>query len=379
MQLTKPLVHRIAISAFFFCCGCVFATWAARIPSIKEKFHLNEAQLGGILFMLPFGSLVALPFAGWAVLQFGSRFMTYLSAILYVSLLLAIGYSPTVFMVSLSLFFFGFWGDVLNIAMNTQALLVQQEMYTKPLMSSFHGMWSLGAMTGALLGGILMKAGLNTGQHFWSALAVIGSISTFFLFYLIKKDIPKSSEQKLFAWPDKALLLLGAICFCCALCEGAMADWSSLYYKQVINDVNRVSTTGYTSFAFMMAFGRMIGDRLTSRLGYRGILMTDSVLIAVGLAVAISFQQPVMVIIGFGLVGFGVATIIPIVYSLSGRTKTMATSAALAAVSTVGFTGFLVGPPIIGFIAHETGLRWALGLVLILGLVIMVLARKVKA
>jgi MFS family permease len=379
ITFTQPLLHRIAISAFFFACGCTFATWAARIPSIKEQFHLNEKELGTVLFMLPFGSLVALPLAGWAVAKFGSRFICYLSAILYVCLLLAIGYSPSVFVLATSLFFFGFCGDVLNIAMNTQALLVQQEMYAKPLMSSFHGMWSLGALAGASMGGILMKAELTTREHFLWAAASITVISTFFVFKLIKKDTPQTADQKLFAWPDGTLWLLGAICFCTALCEGAMADWSSLYYKQVINDVNRVSTTGYTAFAFMMALGRLVGDRLTGKLGYKGILMFDSILIATRLSLAILIQHPVVVIIGFGLVGLGVSTIIPIVYSLSGRTKTMATSTALAAVSTVGFTGFLIGPPIIGFVAHITGLRWALGIGVILGLVIMLLGRRVKA
>jgi MFS family permease len=378
MRFSQPLIHRIAISVFFFCCGCTFATWAARIPSLKEKFHLNEAQLGAVLFMLPFGSLLALPFAGWSVSKFGSRLMTFLSAIFYILLLLLIGYSWSVFMLSIVLFFFGFWGDVLNIAMNTQALLLQEEMYAKPVLSSFHGMWSLGALTGAAMGGVIMKAGLSTEQHFVIAASVIGILAILFLFRLIKKDTPKTRDQKLFAWPNKALLLLGAICFCCALCEGAMADWSSLYYKQVINDVNRVSTTGYTAFAFMMALGRLIGDGITGRLGYKGILMFDSILIACGLTLAISFQHPVSVIVGFGFVGLGVATIIPIVYSLAGKSKTMATSAALAAVSTVGFTGFLVGPPLIGLVAHETGLRWALTIVLVLGLIIFVLARKLK-
>jgi MFS family permease len=378
MRFSQPLIHRIAISVFFFCCGCTFATWAARIPSIKEKFHLNEAQLGAVLFMLPFGSLLALPFAGWSVSTFGSRLMTFLSVIFYILLLLLIGYSWSVFMLSIVLFFFGFWGDVLNIAMNTQALLLQEEMYAKPVLSSFHGMWSLGALTGAAMGGVFMKAGLSTEQHFTIAACVIGILAIAFLFRLIKKDTPKTRDQKLFAWPDKALLLLGAICFCCALCEGAMADWSSLYYKQVINDVNRVSTTGYTAFAFMMALGRLIGDGITGRLGYKGILMFDSILIACGLTLAITIQHPVSVIVGFGFVGLGVATIIPIVYSLAGKSKTMATSAALAAVSTVGFTGFLVGPPLIGLVAHETGLRWALTIVLVLGLIIFVLARKLK-
>ena len=223
-----------------------------------------------------------------------------------------------------------------------------------------------------------MKAALSTSQHFVWVGVIITLLASFFLLHLIKKDSPRSKDQKLFAWPNKALWVLGAICFCCALCEGAMADWSSLYYKQIINDLQRVSTTGYTAFAFMMAFGRLIGDWLTGKMGYRGILMMDSLLIAAGLGLAIGIQEPLFVLIGFGLVGFGVASIIPIVYSLAGRTKTMATSAALAAVSTVGFTGFLIGPPLIGFVAHEIGLRWALGIVLLLGLVIFGFGRKVS-
>ena len=379
MHLTQPVIHRIAISIFFFCCGFIFSSWAARIPLIKEAFHFNEAELGAVLFMLPLGSLVALPFAGWAVAYFGSRNVTSIAAILYALLLVIIGYSNSVLMLSAVLFLFGFCGDVLNISMNTQALLVQEEMYTKPLMSSFHGMWSIGAMAGALMGGITMKSSMGTSEHFLAVASVTVLVSIFFLFHLIKKDTPHSKEKKLFAWPDKALWLLGAICFCCALCEGAMADWSSLYYKQVMKDINRVSTTGYTAFAFLMALGRLIGDRLTAKIGNRGIIMMDSILIVSGLGLAICIQEPIFVIIGFGLVGFGASTIIPIVYTLAGKTKTMTTSAALAAVSTVGFTGFLIGPPVIGFVANEIGLRWALGIVLILGLVIFGLGKKVRS
>ncbi len=378
MRFTQPFIHRSAISIFFFCCGCIFSTWAARIPAIKEQFHFNDAELGAVLFMLPLGSMIALPFAGWSVSHFGSRTMTFVAAIFYLFLLAGIGYSSTVLALSIVLFFFGFWGDVLNIAMNTQAILVQEEMYTKPLMSSFHGMWSIGAMVGAFSGGIMMKSLMSTRQHFLWIAVVIFVFVIFFIVHLIKKDTPKSNEQKLFAWPDKALWLLGAICFCCALAEGAMADWSSLYYKQVISDVNKVSTTGYTVFACMMAFGRFIGDWLTAKLGYRLILMINSFFIVAGLGLAIGIQQPIVVIIGFGLVGLGVSTIIPIVYSLAGKTKKMATSASLAAVSTVGFTGFLIGPPIIGFVAHEIGLRWALMIVLGLGLAIGGFGRKVK-
>ena len=372
--MTKPLKHRIAVSLFFYTCGTIFASWAARIPSVKDQFGLNEAELGATLFMLPLGSLIALPVAGWAVSHFGSRTMLFLSTIGYASLLLLLGYCSTTFQLSACLFAFGFFGDIVNIAVNTQALMVQEEHYRKPLMSSFHGMWSLGALTGAFTGGLFMKAGAGLLGHFTVIAVIILVLAVAFFFYLIPKDTPRQQDQKLFALPDKSLLILSLICLCCALCEGAMADWSSLYYKQVLQDVNSISTTGYTAFALLMAGGRLIGDRIAERFGYKGTLQMDSVLISAGLLLAILVQHPVAVIIGFGMVGLGVATIIPIVYSLAGKSKTMAPSVALAAVSTLGFTGFLIGPPVIGFLAHEVSLRWALLLVVALAGMIGVLA-----
>ena len=232
-------------------------------------------------------------------------------------------------------------------------------------------------MTGAALGGYTMKTGATTRGHFLIVAGIVLVLSTMAVFYTIRKGKP-AGVQKIFAWPDKTLWLLGAICFCCAICEGAMADWSSLFYKQVLNDLKRVSTTGYMVFACMMALGRLIGDVVIGRLSYKGALVLDGILITIGLIVATTLAFPVAVIIGFGLIGFGVATVIPIVYSLSAETTTMSTSAALAAVSTVGFSGFLVGPPMIGFIAHQTGLRYALMLLSLLGIVILWLCRKVK-
>jgi MFS family permease len=180
----------------------------------------------------------------------------------------------------------------------------------------------------------------------------------------------QEGKQKLFTWPGKALLILGLICFCTAMCEGAMADWSSLYYRQVQQAPGKVSTTGYTAFTFAMAIGRLMGDRIILRLRYRKTLMLNGLLIASGLALALGIQVPVAVIIGYAMVGLGVSSVIPIVYMIAGKSKQMAPAAALAAVSTIGFTGFLIGPPVIGFIAHETGLRLALVLVLVLGVLI---------
>ena len=377
--INRSLRHRIAVSVYFFICGCLFAAWASRIPSVIEKFSFNEAQLGAVLFLLPMGSLAALPLAGWANTVFSSRWMTFLSTLGYACLLILLGNAGKVWTLSVALFFFGFWGNALNISVNIQALLVQEVHYRKSLMASFHGMWSLGALTGAFTGGLFMKHAWQLSAHFLVLSVMLCLLAMVFFFELIKQDKARDKRQKVFALPDKEMWILGAICFCCALCEGAMADWSSVYYKQVVHDLRQISTTGYTSFALCMAGGRFLGDRIADRMGYKGILILDSLLISTGLGIALLIPSPITVILGFGLVGLGVATIIPIVYSMAGRSSTLAPGTALAAVSSVGFTGFLVGPPVIGFLAHEFSLRWAMLLVLFSGLLITPMSRRVKA
>jgi MFS family permease len=374
----KLIYLRLAVAVFFFICGLEFSSWASRIPAIKDEFHFNEAELGAVLFMLPLGSVIALPFAGWSVHRFGSRYITFISAIVYSILLYGIALCKTPFALSVLLFFFGFCGDTLNIAINTQGLDVQN-LYGKPMLSSFHAMWSLGAMAGAVTGGWTQQHSFSTIQHFLFIALFSITFAVIMFNNLVKKDSASTEGQKIFAWPDKALMLLGIICFCCAMCEGAMADWSSLYYRQVIRDTGRVSTTGYTAFTLTMAFGRLVGDKIILLLGNRKTLVLDGIVIACGLALALSWQQPLAVIAGFGLVGLGVATIIPIVYSMAGKSKSMPAGIALAAVSTIGFSGFLVGPPVIGFVAHEIGLRFALLIVLILGVIIFFLSRRLAS
>ena len=366
---------RVAVSWYFLACGWIFSTWASRIPAIKDRFDLNEAQLGSVLFMLPFGSIVALPVAGWAVHRFGSRGITLLSGVGYALLLVAIGYCQEIWQLGLVLFAFGFFGDLLNIAMNTQGLGVQHKM-DRPILSSMHGLWSIGALCGAVVGGWTLRRQWDSSSHFWLVAVICIVLSLVFYLFLIADEPSPASGQKLFVRPDRALLLLGLICFCTAVAEGAMADWSSLYYRQVMQDPGKVSTTGYTAFTFAMAIGRLFGDRLIAALRYRRTLILNGIFIAGGLALALGIPQSLAVILGFALVGLGVSSVIPIVYMIAGKSKTMAPAAALAAVSTVGYTGFLIGPPMIGFIAHETGLRLALVTVLALGLLITLLSWK---
>lgn len=373
----SKFTYRLAVGAFFFLSGNTFSSWAARIPTIKSTFNLNEAQLGTVLFMLPLGSLVVLPVAGWSINKYGSRLILLVTAILYGIFLLAIAYSQGIILLSAVLFFFGFAGNGFNIAANTQALQVENRVYGRTLMSSFHALWSAGAMTGAIVTGWMMKTDVSIINQY---LLVTGLMFLIFLgasFFLVKGEEKNVGSGRM-VWPSRFLWLLGIICFCCALCEGAMADWSALYYKQVINDGTSVNTTGYTAYAFTMAFGRLIGDRLVDRFGSRKILLIDALFIIAGISIGIGIQHPIAVIIGFAMIGIGVSTIIPIVYTLSGKNTATPPSVSLATVSSIGFSGFLIGPPLIGYIAHGIGLRMALMLLIIMGIIIIILSRRVK-
>ncbi|MGZ5254097.1 MAG: MFS transporter [Flavitalea sp.] len=369
--------YRMAVGAFFFLSGNTFSSWAARIPTIKSTYNLNEAELGTVLFMLPLGSLVVLPVSGWAINKYGSRPILLIAAILYGIFLLAIAYSHDILILSSVLFLFGFAGNGFNIAANTQALQVEKRVYGRTLMSSFHALWSAGAMTGAIVTGWMMKNSVTIINQY---LMVSGLMFLIFLgasFFLVQGEEKNVGSGKM-VWPSKFLWLLGIICFCCALCEGAMADWSALYYKQVVNDGSSVNTTGYTAYAFTMAFGRLIGDRLIDRFGSRQILLIDALFIIAGIAIGIGIVHPMAVIIGFAMIGMGVSTIIPIVYTLSGKNTATPPSVSLATVSSIGFSGFLIGPPLIGYIAHGIGLRMALMLLISMGFIIIILSRRVK-
>lgn len=365
-----------AVSVFFFLCGFVFANWASRIPDVKDRFALDDGALGAVLFMLPLGSILALPVAGWVIHAIGSRIVTGVSMFLYPGLLLLLALAPSVTLLSGALFLFGFVGDFLNISMNTQGLTVQAAR-GKPILSGLHAQWSFGALSGAALGGWTLRMDWSVAQHFL-AVGMLSAAAGVALMPFMLVDPAKEPARRVFKWPTAALLLLGVICFCNTMAEGAMADWSSLYYRNTLKDPRGVSTTGYVAFTLSMALGRLAGDRIIAALGYRKTLMSNGILIAVGLGVALTWQQPAFVIAGFAAVGLGVSSVIPIAYMIAGRSTDMSPAAALASVSAIGFTGFLIGPPVIGLIADASSLRWGLGLVAALGLCIFGLSMRVR-
>ena len=380
MTLTIPLsvnrTYRIAVSVFFFIAGFVFASWASRIPDIKNQLQLSDGGLGSVLLALPIGLMTGLPLAGFLVSRFGSKKIMIAGALLYPSILLLLGLAATPFQLAAALFMFGFCGNLLNIAVNTQAIGVEA-IYGRSIMASFHGLWSLAGFSGAAVSTIMLSFKLTPFIHF----VIISIASALLIFTAYKYTLPLDNgtgHQPLFAKPDKAVLKLGLIVFGCLVCEGTMFDWSGVYFDKVLNVPASYRTLGYIAFMSSMASGRFIADWLVTKFSVKNMLQASGIIIAIGLLTAVIFPFIIPATIGFLLVGIGVSSVVPLTYGLAGKSTTMSPGAALAALSTVGFLGFLLGPPLIGFIAQLAGLRWSFTVIALLGLSTTALASKMK-
>lgn len=370
-------IYRIATSVFFFVAGLTFATWASRIPDIQNKLQLSDAGLGGVLFALPAGLMTSLPLSGWLVGKFGSRKLVITGAILYPLTLVLLGVAGSIWVLILGLFLFGLFANVINIAMNTQAVGIEK-LYGRSIMASFHGLWSLAGFSGAAIGTLFVSAGFSPLLHFLLIILLAGLLVLISYRFTLPHDDAASKSQALFVKPDRQILILGIIAFCCLLCEGAMADWSGVYFKKVVLAPVSLTTIGYLAFTSTMALGRFLGDWMVMKTGVKRMLQLSGLLITTGLLVSVIFPYLVSATIGFFLVGFGVSSVVPIVYGIAGRSKTMSPGTALATVSTIGFLGFLIGPPLIGFVAQAINLRWSFALIAILGFGTAFLTRMMK-
>lgn len=377
MNEATPRQRRFRVSSIFFFYGLCYASWAARIPTIQQNLHLNETALGGVLFAMPIGSFLTVPVTGWLVAKAGSRKVVIVSVLVYSSILVCIGFAHTVLQLVLSLFFFGSFGNMLNIAINTQAIGVEA-LYTKRILSSFHGMWSLAGLAGAAIGTFVMGKAISTAWH----LAGIGIFAfgnaLICIPWLLHEDINRDKKRKVFVMPDKSMIILGMTAFCSMMCQGAMFDWTGVYFKKVLQVNAAWVGAGLTAFMISMALIRFLADWLTQHLGLKRILQYSGLLSAGGLIVSVCFPYLVPATIGFILVGIGVSPVVPLVFSAVGKSKTLSPGVAIAAVSTLGFIGLLIGPPMIGFVAGATSLKMSFIILAVIAFSVFVLAFKVK-
>ncbi|NGY36634.1 MFS transporter [Flavobacterium sp. XN-5] len=371
---------RWAVAAFYFGMGLCFATWASRIPDIKMALDLSAADLGTILFALPLGQLAMMPFSGKLVTRFGSHRVGVFSLIMYAISLSNMGLATSSWQLALGLFLFGIFGNMNSISINTQGVYTEK-LYQKTIMASFHGVWSFAGFTGALIGLGMLSLELSPFYHFLIVGLFVITLVAFNYRYLIKaKKTPITVERKkLFTKPDSALIWLGIIGFGCMASEGIMFDWSGIYFKDVVNAPGPLIILGYTSFMIMMATGRFLGDGLIVRFGRKKVIQTSGLLISAGLFTAVAFPYLIPSTIGFMLVGLGVSSIVPTLYSLAGKNTTVPPGEALTIVTSVSFLGFLMGPPVIGYIAELMGLRFSFAFIGIFGILIALMVSRIKA
>lgn len=371
---------RFATALFFFGMGFCFATWASRIPDLKLTLNLSESDLGTILFALPIGQLLAMPLSGKVVSKYGSRKIAILGLLSYAFFLTLLGLPTQSWQLGLGLFLFGFFGNFCNIAVNTLGVYTQQ-LFEKPIMGSFHGSWSLAGFSGALLALIMLYFNLSPFQHFVTVLGIITLLVLFNYKYLVKtslKNVEEKEKVSFFKVRDKSLIWLGVISFCCMASEGIMFDWSGVYFKEIVKAPGSLVVLGYTSFMVTMAIGRFLSDILVGKFGPRKVLITSGFVISTGLYIAVLFPNLIACTLAFMLVGFGVSNVIPIVFNAAGNSKTVPTSIALTIVSSISFIGFLIGPPVIGYIAEMTSLQYSFAFIGVFGVFISLLALRLK-
>jgi MFS family permease len=196
--------------------------------------------------------------------------------------------------------------------------------------------------------------------------------------YLLPNEEKNSTDTRLFVKPDKSLMKLGVIAFCCMMCEGAMFDWSGIYFQKVVNAEKDLIGAGYTAFMSTMATGRFVADWVVGKLGFNRTIQISGLLIATGLGIAVAFPFIGTAIAGFFIVGFGVSSVVPLVYSEAGKSKLVSPGIALAAVSSIGFLGFLFGPPLIGVVAGLFSLRMSFLIIAIIGILVVLLVGSSK-
>lgn len=370
---------RWAVSLFYFGMGLCFSSWASRIPNIKAALQLSDGELGTILFALPVGQLTMMFFSGRLVTRFGSHRILPFAILMYAFSLTNIGLAQNAWQLALALVSFGVFGNLTNISVNTQGIYTEG-LFKRTIMSSFHGMWSLAGFTGALVGLGMLALKITTYMHFVIVAFIVLTLVTINLKFLIKaKEKVRVEKKKTFSKPDMSLVLLGIIGFCSMASEGIMFDWSGVYFKDIVKAPGPLIVIGYTSFMIMMASGRFFGDRLINNFGRKTVMQISGVMISFGLYMAVIFPYIIPCTLAFMVVGLGVSTVIPTLYSIAGKHPTIPTGEALTAVSSVSFLGFLMGPPVIGHISEQFGLQFSFAFIGMFGILIAFLVKRVKA
>ena len=361
-------INRLAISSFFFFVGFLYANWVARLPELQRLYDVSNAMLGTLLLCWAAGAIVAMPFAGWLTVKFGSHRLTMITAWGFCLFAPMIPIFSNIWLIGGLFFFLGLNNGALDVSINGQAVYVER-MFGKSIMSSFHAVFSIGMSLGAGAGALFAKLNVSLLTHLVVISALCAVLIVWATQYLIKDEASNSENTEgggTFQLPTKAILPLGLIAFCAMTGEGSMADWSAIYMNKTIGMSEAFSALAFGAFATAMTLGRIFGDYFIAQLGKCKVLIYSSLLAFCGLALALILPNAYIVLAGFFSVGLGLANVVPIVYSTAGNTEGVTPSVGIAMGTTIGYAGFFIGPPVIGFLADAFSLQ--LGLIFTLTL-----------
>lgn len=370
---------RFAVSLIFAINGMVFGTWASRIPAIVDFHDLSPGSFGLLIFLAGLSAVIAFSIFGRAADRYGAAFITKRATILLIPLtLIFIAYANSIWMLVFAVIFFGAIHGGDDVAMNAWAAEVERE-YTRPVMSSFHAMWSLGAGIGAGLGSLLAFYEVGFKNHFSliSIIIFVLALSAAFVPFESQKN-KKEANSPFISIPKGSLLPVATITFFASLSEGAVADWSAIFLKSVasLNDGN--AALGFTVFSVCMFSMRLLGDRISFILGPATAARYSGLVALTGSIILLVSDSFLLLLLGFGLIGLGIAVIIPLAFSRAGNDETISQGTAIASIATLGYGGMLLGPLFLGLIAEITSIKTSFLILPIMAFFIFILSKHLS-
>ena len=374
-ETAKTTGHGHATRFVFLALGLAISAWAVLVPYAKTRLAVDEAVLGLLLLLIGSGAILSMPFAGWLTSRYGCRRTLVVSTTVFMLSLIALAFVSSPWSFGISLFLFGASSGVVDVAMNIQAILVEKER-NRSVMSGFHGMYSIGGFFGAVILSLLLKTGLSPlAATCCLCITLIVLLMAVFARYLF----PYGNEGKsrsFFVFPKGSILLLGLLCFIMYMGDGVVLDWGALFMTTTKAVAPDTAGLAFAVFSVAISTGRLFGDRLVEWLGIRKVMTASSIIAAAGFVCVMAAPSTITAFAGFIIVGLGASNLIPILFSIASHQKIMPVNLAISSVTTLGYLGLLVGPPMMGFIAHASSLYAVFGIIAALMIFVGIASRK---
>jgi MFS family permease len=377
MTTTTPTQAKWAVGATFLLHGILIGSWVPHIPLAKERLDVGPGIFGLALLAIAAGAVCAMPTAGVLINRYGSAVLTKVTGILFCLTFFGPIFAPSLATFALAGFAMGMMIGSMDVAMNAHGIAAEKALKL-PIMSMLHGGFSVGGMIGAFVGAALLKL---YGEFAQAAIIAVLCLLIQLLAsrYYLPADVDKGLSGSHFAWPTKATIGLGLLCFLALMIEGSILDWAAIMMREKFMVDASIAALAFGFYQGGMAVARLTGDWIRLKVGAVKMVTVSALMASAGTAAALLAPSPYMAIAAFVFAGLGLGNIAPVLFAGGGRLEPDAPGRGIAAVTTLGYSGFLCGPPLIGFVAQVTSLPTALFLTVAAGLIIAVSARSVRA